>query len=287
MKIFYVIIIIFFLMSLCYLYKKIYKFNGNIYIKKFTKPNYNLLNKKVAICMSGQIRDGYDKTLLLHKIFLIDSLNSDVFCCFEETTNEIKHFINKNLNPKKIIYVNDINKDHKSNISHGTLCMYNKIYLANKLKKEFEEKNNFTYDFVIRIRPDLVIKEHLPSYIFNNNLSNKIYMPIISDLFKNFGYPDFMAISNSYNMDIYSNLYNYYSKLQNNQCDISEKLLYLYLNKFKLNVIIFNYPIQLYRFLFDNFDNIFNLIKYLLSLWDRYIIKSKRNIDIQTFYNKN
>ena len=274
-------------MSLCYLYKKIYKFNGNIYIKKFTKPNYNLLNKKVAICMSGQIRDGYDKTLLLHKIFLIDSLNSDVFCCFEETTNEIKHFINKNLNPKKIIYVNDINKDHKSNISHGTLCMYNKIYLANKLKKEFEEKNNFTYDFVIRIRPDLVIKEHLPSYIFNNNLSNKIYMPIISDLFKNFGYPDFMAISNSYNMDIYSNLYNYYSKLQNNQCDISEKLLYLYLNKFKLNVIIFNYPIQLYRFLFDNFDNIFNLIKYLLSLWDRYIIKSKRNIDIQTFYNKN
>ena len=49
------------------------------------------------------------------------------------------------------------------------MCMFNKIYLANKLKKEYEIKNNFLYDYVIRIRPDLVVKEHLPSYIFKDD----------------------------------------------------------------------------------------------------------------------
>ena len=255
--------------------KKLYNVNGKINIDNLSKPNYNLLNKKVAICISGQIRDGYDKTLLLQKIFLIDSLNTDVFCCFEETTEEIKKFVKDNLNPKKVIYVNDVTQCSKCNISLGTMCMFNKIYLANKLKKEYEIKNNFLYDYVIRIRPDLVVKEHLPSYIFKDDYKNKIYMPIISKIFIKYGYPDFMAISNSHNMDIYSNIFNYYNNSDNNQCNITETLLYIYLDNQKINGILFNYPLQLYRFLFDKLENIYNSFQYLLFLSDRYIINNK------------
>ena len=238
-----------------------------------------MLNKKVAICISGQIRNGYDKTLLLQKIFLIDSLNADVFCCFEDTTEVIKQFIKDNLNPKKVIYINDITQDPKCNISYGTMSMYNKIYLANKLKKEYETNNNFLYDYVIRIRPDLVVKEHLPSNIFNINYKNNIYMPIISKVFIIYGYPDFMAVSNSHNMDIYSDIFNYLSNLKNNQCNISETLLYMYLDTQKINGILFDYPIQLYRFTFDKLDNIYNLFEYMLSLFNRYI--TNNNCDVQ------
>ena len=277
--IFILILILFLIIS--YLFNKLlYYFNGRINIDNLSKPNYNLSNKKVAICISGQIRDGYDKTLLLQKIFLIDSLNADVFCCFEETTEEIKNFIENKLNPKNIIYVNDVKKDPECNISHGTVCMYNKIYLANKLKIQYEKDNNFLYDYVIRIRPDLVVKEYLPNHIFNSNLKNVIYLPITLKIFMTHGYPDFMAISNSHNMDNYSNIYKYITNLKNNNCNVSETLLYMYLNNQNIKVIILNYTFILYRFLLDNFTTFLNQIKYTIYLSDRYIINNKCNIKI-------
>jgi hypothetical protein len=279
-NIYVIIILILFLLIIYLINKKLYDFNGKINIDNLSKPNYNLSSKKVAICISGQIRDGYEKTLLLQKLFLIDSLNADVFCCFEETTEKIKNFIENKLNPKNIIYVNDVDKDPKSKISHGTICMYNKIYMANKLKIQYEKDNNFIYDYVIRIRPDLIVKEHLPNHIFNSNLGNVIYMPIISKVFKIYGYPDFMAISNSHNMDNYSNIYKYIVDLKYNNCNISETLLYMHLDNKNIKGILFKYPIQLYRFKYDNFSNCFSSFKYLISLIDRYITSKKCNIKI-------
>jgi hypothetical protein len=247
--IYIIIIIILFLIILCLINIKLYEVDGRIYIDNLSKPNYNLLNKRVAICISGQIRKGYDKTLLLQKIFLIDSLNADVFCCFEETTEELKQFIKQYLNPKKIIYVNNIINYPECSIGYRPVNMYYKIYLANKLKKEYEIDNNFIYDYVIRIRPDLVVKEHLPSYIFHDNLKNNIYMPLIINIYIIIGYPDFMAISNSHNMDIYSDIFNYLSNFKNNKIYGSEPFLYMYLNKQKINGIIFDYPINLIKFL--------------------------------------
>ena len=71
MKPIYIIIMILLFLIILYLINiKLYDVDGRIYIDNLSKPNYNLLNKKVAICISGQIRNGYDKTLLLQKIFL-------------------------------------------------------------------------------------------------------------------------------------------------------------------------------------------------------------------------
>ncbi len=281
MKTIYIILIILLILVIIYLLnKKLYEVDGRVYIDNLSKPNYNFANKKVAICMSGQIRNGYEKTLLLQKIFLIDSLNADVFCCFEDTTQEIKQFIKNNLNPKKIIYVNDIKKIPNCKVSHGTMCMYNKIFMANQLKKEYETTYNFSYDYVIRIRPDLLIKEHLPVNIFDN-IKNNIYMPIISNTFKKYGYPDFMAISNSQNMDIYSDIFNYLISLKNNKCNISETLLYMHLDKQKINGILFDYPIQLYRFAFDNLDNVFNTFEYIGSLYTKYVTNNECDVEIK------
>lgn len=59
--------------------------------------------------------------------------------------------------------------------------MYNKIYLANKFKKEYEKKYNFIYDYMIRIELDLIIKDFLPKEIFEDN--NKIFLPTTFKIF--------------------------------------------------------------------------------------------------------
>lgn len=48
--------------------------------------------------------------------------------------------------------------------------LYYKIYECNKLKTDFEKKNNFKYDLVIRLRPDLSIGEIISNKIENNTL---------------------------------------------------------------------------------------------------------------------
>lgn len=120
--------------------------------------------------------------------------------------------IYKNLEPKKIViesyqdveneiyqFADTIKKKHEYDYPPSLISQLRKINLANKLKKEYEEENNFTYDIVIRIRPDviffydLVIKNpeivHTPlAYSYK----------IISDIF---------AYSTSSNMDKYCSLY--------------------------------------------------------------------------------
>lgn len=250
----------------------IYLYNGKIHIDKLKyNDNNNIKNKRIAICISGQIRDGYKECLSLFNLFLKKKYDSDIFCCFEDCDDKIKQDINTLISPKKIKFVQNYEENNK--ISVGTMSMYNKIFLANELKKEYEIENNFTYDFVIRIRPDLIIKEYLPDYIFDN-MDDKIYFPFISNIFGYFGYPDFLAIGNSRIMDIYSNIFLY---LKNEEiiCNISETLLYNYLKIKKIKCEIINYPIQLYRFRYDNLGNIFESIKYIYSLKDRYIFDNK------------
>ncbi len=273
-----IIIIIIIIILTIITYKSIqndfYKLNGTIHIDKFIKPKYDL-GKNIAVCLSGQIRDGYEQTLLMQKIFLIDGLNADVFCCFENCEDDKKKFIYETLKPKKILWVNDYIPDKKNNISIGTLSMYNKIYLANQLKINYENEKNFKYDYVIRIRPDLLIKEYLPTKFFNTINTNTINMPIISPIFRYYGYPDFMAIGTSQSMDVFSDVFIHLIKNEQNTCNVSETLLYKYLNEKNINVNIYtDYPIQLWRFKYDDFENIYNSFAYIYSLTDRYILKN-------------
>ncbi len=266
------ILLIIIYISHSFIQEKFYPYNGTIIMDNLKKPSYKLENKKVAICFSGQIRDGYEECFLLYKLFIIDALNADVFCCFEDCNDDIKNCVDKILKPIKIKYVNNYVKDENNSINIGTLSMFNKIYIANELKKDYEKENNFIYDYVIRTRQDLIIKEYLPEFIFND--LNKLYLPLITPENQWWGYPDFMAISNSNLMNIYSDMFIYYTKDNDNKCNIAESLVYNYLKLNNIDCEMIRYPIQIYRFKYDNFSNFVDYIKYTLSLTERYIINN-------------
>jgi hypothetical protein len=250
----FIIMLILLLSVYRYFFKKLYYFNGLIRMEDLKPPDYNLANKKVAICLSGQIRDGYKECLNLIDIFIIKALGCDVFCCFEDCDNTIKEYVQEKLKPKKIKYLGDYNTDEKIKIKHRYLSMFNKIYLSNELKKQYEKENNFIYDYVIRIRPDLVVKQFLPKKIFEKK-DNKLYIAITYAGHDLLGFPDTTVISNSKNMDIYSNIFLYYAKNSKNSeniCRMPEYLLYNYLKINNFNVVTFKYMSPIYNQLYKN-----------------------------------
>jgi hypothetical protein len=258
-----------------------YFFDGNFNIDTFDKK-YNYPNKKIAICYSGQIRQGYYQTLNIHKLLLIEPLNADVFCYFEDIDNdEIKKDIKKILKPKKIFYEkNDKNHpEYINNISYNTFSMYKKMYYSNELKKKYAKEINKKYDYVIRIRPDIIIKDYLPLNIFNNSNNNDIYIPTdFTNQFKPNFESDWIAIGNDKCMDTYFNIYNYILNNTSNKCNISEYLLYIFLKKEKINVIRIydfpNYPNMIYKKKLDSIDNFFENIDFIISLYPRYSIEN-------------
>jgi hypothetical protein len=141
---------------------------------------------KIAIIFAGQLRCfDYIVDNLLQNV--INYYNADVFCHTWTSNekdgtpnldkNEIETKLQK-LNPKKIQidefilekYVTDENllkkyKDPKDNWygsrSPRTIAHYYSVYAANELKKQYEIENNFKYDFVIRSRYDMELKDVL------------------------------------------------------------------------------------------------------------------------------
>ena len=276
---FIIIMIILLICSLNFIFIDIlYYRDGRLNIDNFKKIEYPK-NIRVAVCYSGQLREGFYQVLNLHKFFIIDALKADVFCYFEDTDDEIiKSDVINLLKPKEIIFESKESNtpDKINNVNYGTISMYKKIYMSNLLRKKYEQENNFNYDYIIRIRPDLVIKEYLPKYIFTENNDINLYIP--SDKINNSLRPemcaDWMAIGKNYSMDIYSNMYNYLINNKNNKCNIPEKMMYKYIVDNKLNYIplydFFEFPFCIYRFKFDNIDNFISQISYHISLYDRY-----------------
>ncbi|WP_187487465.1 hypothetical protein [Duffyella gerundensis] len=81
-----------------------------------------------------------------------------------------------------------------------------KIFRANQLKSEFEKKNGFKYDLVIRMRPDMGFIESIPDYIlheeltFTNQSSNIYHLNPPKIFYPNRIY-DILFWGNSDNMD--------------------------------------------------------------------------------------
>jgi hypothetical protein len=87
------------------------------------------------------------------------------------------------------------------------VSLQRKVYLCNRLKQEYEQRNNFTYDVVIRGRFDLLLNEdikfgdlniiHTPKYLSYETIS------------------DVFAYSSSKNMDYYSSCYLNFQNIYN------------------------------------------------------------------------
>lgn len=195
---------------------------------------------RIALCLSGQARfveQGYNEVLYP---FILKDNNIDIFIhTWDINKTQIgsqflagdRHpvgepitvnLIDKTLklyNPKKHIVepqqqfpIFPWAPNHMPGFySKNVYSMFYSIHQSNKLKSEYEIENNFKYDWVIRSRFDIMLNSKINFNEFNNNVINNP-----NGCFNNEkGYTDCFAFSNSKNMDVYSDTYNYIDNCMN------------------------------------------------------------------------
>jgi hypothetical protein len=182
------------------------------------------MNKKICLLITGVYRDfiySYNNTKFFYEF---DKIHYDIFFLMSETDNielkknEIKEIFKDNLkylhnifdnDTETIIYKNAINnlkikydntmntiKEKYNDINfmyptHVIFEQFYKISLIQKIRKEYEEKNNFKYDIIIRTRPDICIIDdnyYIHSGPYNDYNINGIYHGTMinkSELIKN------------------------------------------------------------------------------------------------------
>ena len=225
---------------------------------------------KIAICLSGFLRT-FDQHFK-HNILNLNIKDYDLFISTydiigkaenwnspinTEIKTDLSLFNNYNVKKLLISKYNDnsfnnipeniinINKSH--NITHSPsriLSMFHNIFLANELKKQTEIEENFKYDIVIRMRPDILINNTID--IINLDVS-KIYLDVNaykgcsdSSNMKN----DLFAISNSENMDYYSSLIKHIDTYTKTIPLHPETILNHHLKQMNLNLYNFNIEIK-------------------------------------------
>ena len=95
----------------------------------------------------------------------------------------------------------------------GNIPMFYKMKKCNDLKSEVEREHGFRYDFVIRIRPDLMVTEPIPEKVFENE---EIVWYLNNDTKAGQSISDQFAISSSANMDYYTSVWNHLNKYWEN-----------------------------------------------------------------------
>lgn len=107
-------------------------------------------------------------------------------------------------------------EEHRSHIVKQLTSMYYSIYKSNELKEIYANENGFVYDYVIRIRFDLLPREPIICSIMNPDFIHYLYLNQPDDLISdwlNIGSNTIMNILASLylNMD-YINHFKYYKK---------------------------------------------------------------------------
>jgi hypothetical protein len=196
---------------------------------------------------------------------IIDNLNPDVFIHTWDVSDRIgQHFLNGNgftmgekipsnlmetmlnlyqpkqhvIEPQKLFESNKWSSRLMPSIKSDHLySMFYSIHESNKLKKQYEYKNNFTYDWVIRIRFDMAI----PSGPLNLSKLDNNYLWVATGCFDNInGYLDSLGYSNSQIMDTYSDTFNYVDYIADNNPNMGicgEYVLRKHLDKNNISVM--------------------------------------------------
>lgn len=233
---------------------------------------------KTAICFSGHLRTFFE---VFHSVKdnIIDPLNADVFIHTWEVigspTNKTQadNDLRSTLcdqqkvidlaQPKKIAFESDKilesfikdsddiilpEEQRKFVMTHigYHVSMFYGIYQSNQLKCKYEIENNFKYDRVIRIRPDLFWETKLVHSMFPNN--DILYIPEIAQ-FCDEGMNDQVCIGSSSNMDIYSGIYHdIISYYRNNVTTARPEALFKYhINKHQITTQALDLNYKMYR----------------------------------------
>ncbi|WP_367106730.1 hypothetical protein [uncultured Psychrobacter sp.] len=122
--------------------------------------------------------------------------------------------------------------------------LFYKIHKCNELKKYFEQQNNFKYDLVIRLRPDLAIGEIISPKIDKNTLYFRYY-----SIDTSYQIADQYFYADSVTMDKVCDIYNhiediwkkYNSKEVHHKYYWAEGLLYTYIQQYHPEISLVPY----------------------------------------------
>lgn len=213
---------------------------------------------KIALCISGQLRC-VDKTYQSLFYNLLKEYNPDIFIStWDDFPIKLKQaetlYDPKEILIEKPIQFNNLEKfaNRMENIRNplNVLSMYYKIQSCNLLKKNWEQKYDFKYDFVIRWRSDIYLTHEVKIPISNGK---SIFVPQYGHYF---GVNDQVAIGASDLMDKYSCLFDKKEEyFESGQVFIPEILLAHHLNKENINIEKINLDYLLLRQNGDVFDN--------------------------------
>lgn len=197
---------------------------------------------KIAIICSGYLRS-FKSNIIKLKELLLDRYDCDLYLYIISNEYESDKYINRSYNWKEMfdtikpkVYIVE-NSDYISNTLKKIEEMWYKIYMCNCFIKSNKLKDNIKYDRVIRIRPDLLLSINLETI---DNLINDSKNTIIFPSYPNKSYPndnldnfnginDQFAIGPTNLMNIYSDLYLYIKKYNENNIYNSTSLLYYHL----------------------------------------------------------
>jgi hypothetical protein len=195
---------------------------------------------KTALCLSGQARFLEKCYYESMKPNILDILKPDVFIHTWDVSSMAGHYFINGSNqimgdkiPENLMEkVIELYQPTKHIIEHQIFfeqekwkerlmlsiksdhlySMFYSIYKSNELKKQYEKENNFTYDWVIRIRFDMA----LPSGpLFLDKLDNNVLWVATGCFDNTNGYLDSLGYSNSKIMDIYSDTFNHIDNIIN------------------------------------------------------------------------
>ena len=203
---------------------------------------------KIALLLHGHLRS-FKKTYPSLEYF-VGFNNFDIFIhTWDNVERETESYYESNLKenykvdeqeiinlykPKKILIEEQIvNQDLlNSNFKwqfDGLKFFFESFYKANKLKKQFEEENNFTYDVVIKFRPDIYLRKSFDVTNLNMELcnvcgnkikeinedkNNIVYLENNINYLLNFKALDCFLITNSIIMDKIAEFYEEYENFK-------------------------------------------------------------------------
>tara|TARA_E500000331_G_C17258181_1_gene714049 strand:+ start:812 stop:1552 length:741 start_codon:yes stop_codon:yes gene_type:complete len=178
---------------------------------------------KIAVCISGQPRNvdrgiknikeffKFDFDVFSHTWWDGESDGTNFQTQSDAVNNNWMIEVYENLNVVKLLVEKqkqfNVPKNFKERVikfaNPDMICsqLYS-VHTCNKLKKNYEDENNFKYDYVIRTRYDFGVSVPINIEDFNRDI---IYAP--NDNSHAYGFNDQFAIGSSENMDIYSNVF--------------------------------------------------------------------------------
>lgn len=227
-------------------------FIKNSYIAQIDPMPLDLTSKyKVAVCFSGQFRS-FNRCFPSIKRYLLDIYNPDIFIHTWDD-NYIKHLNNhsKDLDIKavkiekpKTFKISELHEMRKVSLNRNLQNVFSMLYSiekSNDLKTQHEVAEGFTYDYVFRLRSDLLFKS-TPS--LSQSEPDKLNTPFFGHFA---GLNDQFAWGSSKVMNAYCGVYSRIDELLNNGSFIDPEPLVkdnIVSNNIQINKMPVEYVIQ-------------------------------------------